>query len=71
MLMNQKKSCYLPEKKIGWINCDRIIYVHNPCELEVVLADVTDEFTVRLALSKRNVVVAGLVNSNYFIGLPI
>lgn len=60
-----EEKLLLTGKKIGWINCDRIIHVRNPCELEVLLADVTDEFTVRLALSKRNVVVPGLINSNY------
>ena len=54
----------LSGKKIGWINCDRIISVDKPSELDVVLDDVNQDFTVRLVLSRKNAILPGLANSN-------
>lgn len=59
-----EKKLLLTGKKIGWINCDRIVNVDKPSDLDLVLDDVTEEFTVRLALSRRNAIVPGLTNSN-------
>lgn len=52
-------------KKIGWINCDRILNVRNPCVLKLVLDDALDEFNTRLVFKARNAIVPGLANSNY------
>lgn len=59
-----EKRLLLTGKKIGWVNCDRIVNVDKPSDLNVVLDGVLEEFTVRLALSKRNAIVPGLSNSN-------
>ncbi|MBO72042.1 MAG: hypothetical protein CMD35_00360 [Flavobacteriales bacterium] len=58
------KKLLLKGKKIGWINCDRVIHVDKPSDLEVVLENVSDEFSVRLVLSKKNAIIPGMVNSN-------
>ena len=60
-----EKKLLLTGKRIGWINCDRIVHVKNPSELKVILDEAVEEFTVRLALDKRNAVIPGLSNSNY------
>ncbi len=59
-----EKKLLLSGKKIGWINCDRIISVDKPSELDVVLDDVNQDFTVRLVLSRKNAILPGLANSN-------
>ncbi len=59
-----EKKLLLSGKKIGWINCDRIISVDKPSELDVVLDDVKQDFTVRLVLSRKNAILPGLANSN-------
>ena len=59
-----EKKLLLTGKKIGWVNCDRIVNVDKPSDLGVVLEGASDEFTVRLALSRRNAIVPGLANSN-------
>ncbi|MDC1188205.1 hypothetical protein N8089_00270 [Flavobacteriales bacterium] len=52
-------------KKTGGNSYNRIIPVRNLCGLEVLPAEVTDEFTVRLTSSIRSAVVSILINSNY------
>ena len=52
-------------KKIGWVNCDRILSVRNPCVLKLTIEDGMDEFNARLVFKKRNVIVPGMTNSNY------
>lgn len=59
-----EKRLLLTGKKIGWINCDRIVNVDQPSDLNLFLEGVSEEFTVRLALSRRNAIVPGLANSN-------
>tara|TARA_B100000683_G_scaffold158289_2_gene152780 strand:+ start:16579 stop:17826 length:1248 start_codon:yes stop_codon:yes gene_type:complete len=59
------KKLLLTGKRIGWINCDRIVNVKNPSDLDIVLEGVNEEFTVRMALNRRNAIVPGLLNSNY------
>lgn len=59
-----EKKLLLTGKKIGWINCDRIVSVDKPCDLNVVLEGTSEEFAVRLALVKRNAIIPGLANSN-------
>lgn len=55
----------LKSKKIGWVNCDRILNVRNPCSLKLILDGVNEEYNVRLVFKSRNAVVPGLSNSNY------
>jgi hypothetical protein len=55
----------LTGKKTGWINCDRTVNVERPSELDVILDDVNNEYTVRLVLNKRNAIIPGLANSNF------
>ncbi len=52
-------------KKIGWVNCDRILSVRNPCVLKLTVEGAIDEFNARLVFKKRNVIVPGMANSNY------
>ena len=59
-----EKKLLLKGKKIGWINCDRIINITNPSDLDVILDKVNEEFTVRLVLSRKNAILPGLSNSN-------
>lgn len=59
-----EKKLLLNGKKIGWINCDRIINVDKPSDLDVILDKVNQEFTVRLVLSRKNAILPGLANSN-------
>ncbi len=55
----------LKYKQIGWVNCDRVVNVRNPSVLKLVLYNTREEFTTRLVLKKRNVIVPGMLNSNY------
>lgn len=55
----------LTGKKLGWINCDRVVSVNKPSELKVVLDGATEEFTTRMVLNNRNAVIPGLASSNY------
>ena len=59
-----ERKLLLTGKKIGWINCDRIVNVDQPSDLNLVLEDASEEFTVRLALTRRNAIIPGLSNSN-------
>lgn len=59
-----EKRLLLTGKKIGWINCDRIVNVDQPSDLNLFLDGVSEEFTVRLALSRRNAIIPGLASSN-------
>ena len=52
-------------KKIGWINCDRTFNVKNPKVLKLVIEDAIDEFNTRLVFKKRNIILPGMINSNY------
>jgi len=60
----QRKSLLLSGKKTGWINCDRIVDVEIPSDLDVILDGVNNEYTVRLVLSRKNAIIPGLANSN-------
>lgn len=62
---NLEQRLLLTGKKLGWINCDRVVSVDKPSELKVVLEGVSDEFTTRMVLTKRNAVIPGLASSNY------
>jgi len=59
-----EKKLLLKGRKIGWINCDRIINVEKPSNLDVLIDKVKENFTVRLVLSKKNAILPGLANSN-------
>lgn len=60
-----EKKLLLIGKRIGWINCDRIADVTNSSELKVILDGTSKDFTVRLALEKKNTIIPGLSSSNY------
>tara|TARA_Y100000589_G_scaffold315797_1_gene339712 strand:- start:339 stop:1589 length:1251 start_codon:yes stop_codon:yes gene_type:complete len=59
-----EKKLLLYGKKIGWINCDRIISCDKPSDLDVILDNTSEDFTVRLVLSRKNAILPGLANSN-------
>lgn len=61
----QDEKLLVKSKKIGWVNCDRILNVRSPCDLKLVLDGVNEEYNVRLVFKSRNAVVPGLANSNY------
>ena len=60
----ERKQLLLSVKNMGWINCDRIVDVRAPSNLNVILDDVSQEYTVRLVLNRKNAIIPGLANSN-------
>lgn len=64
-LIDKNEYLLLKSKKIGWINCDRIFNVRNPSVLKLIIEDAVDEYNARLVFKKRNVILPGLLNSNY------
>jgi hypothetical protein len=62
--LKQKKSLLLSGKKMGWINCDRTVNIEIPSDLDVVLDNINNEYTVRLVLHNKNAIVPGLASSN-------
>ena len=65
VILDEKKYLLLKCKKIGWINCDRTFNVKNPKVLKLVIEDAVDEFNTRLVFKKRNIILPGMINSNY------
>ena len=59
-----RKTLLLSGKKMGWINCDRIVDIDVPSSLDILLDKVNEEFTVRLVLNNKNAIIPGLANSN-------
>ncbi len=59
-----EKKLLLNSKKTGWINCDRVINTDKPSDLDVILDNINQEFTVRLVLSRKNAILPGFANSN-------
>ena len=43
----------------------RIFNVRNPSVLKLIIEDAVDEYNARLVFKKRNVILPGLLNSNY------
>lgn len=64
-IVDDKKYLLLKCKKIGWINCDRTFNVKNPKVLKLVIEDAVDEFNTRLVFKKHNIILPGMINSNY------
>ena len=64
-IKDDKEYLLLNSKKVGWINCDRTFNFKNPKVLNLVIEDAIDEFNTRLVFKKRNIILPGLINSNY------